>query len=243
MKLLDLFCGAGGCTKGYQMAGFTVRGIDIKRQPRYCGEEFVQAEALEYLTRLIESGEIEEFDVIHASPPCQSYSQLMHLPWLSCKAENYPRLIKPLLDLLNNTEIPWVIENVENSWKEFAKYNVIVLCGQSFKLKVYRHRLFASNFLLLAPPHSKHSEVIGQGRDLNNRECKTFNVSSAKGSWGKSGFITVAGNQFRKADGAQAMGIEWMLKKELAQAIPPAYTEFIGRQLFYQIERLKRAAV
>src|SRR5262245_12468519 len=75
-KLLDLFCGAGGCTKGYQRAGFYVRGVDHALQPRYCGEEFIQADALEYLSSLIDSGEVEDFQAIHASPPCQFASIL-----------------------------------------------------------------------------------------------------------------------------------------------------------------------
>lgn len=229
MKLLDLFCGAGGCTKGYQRAGFQVRGVDVKPQPRYCGEEFIQADALEYLTGLIDSSEVKEFSAIHASPPCQGYSQLLHLPWL--KHKEYPKLITPTIELLEKSGLPWVIENVENAWREFPHHHVILLCGQNFGLQVYRHRLFASNQLLLAPAHLTHREVIGPGRNLNNRKKGTLNASSARGSWGKGGVITVAGNQYRKKDGQIAMGIDWMTKPELSQAIPPAYTEFVGRQL------------
>lgn len=87
-RLLDLFSGAGGCAKGYQCAGFWVRGIDHKPMPRYCGEQFVQADALEYLQSLIESGEIAEFDAIHASPPCQDYSPMRFIT-----GKTYPRLI------------------------------------------------------------------------------------------------------------------------------------------------------
>lgn len=107
MKLLDLFCGAGGCTKGYQRAGFYVRGVDKKNQPRYCGDEFMRADAIDYLRMIIDSGEINEFDVIHASPPCQEYSSLASL-----KTKTYDKLIQPVRDLLLETGKPYVIENV-----------------------------------------------------------------------------------------------------------------------------------
>lgn len=227
-RLLDLFCGAGGAAAGYHLAGFDVTGIDCKYQPNY-PFDFVQADAVEFLQRGVEKGSIRAWDVVHASPPCQGYSQLLHLPWL--KDKEYPRLIAPILELLIRSGVPWVVENVENSWREFREHHSIILCGQSFNLNVYRHRLFASNQLILAPAHLKHVEIIGSGRMLNDRKKGTLNASSTRGSWGKPGVITVAGNQFRKADGARAMGIDWMSKPELAQAIPPAYTEHIGRQL------------
>lgn len=220
MKLLDLFCGAGGCTKGYQMAGFTVRGVDIKRQPRYCGEEFVQAEALEYLTRLIESGEIEKFDLIHASPPCQAYSinSGMHKK----KGKIYPDLYLPTRRILIESGKPYVIENVMGAPASHA----IVLCGNSFGLRVYRHRCFESNFLLLAPPHQAHRvKCAPQGRPAREDQ-----------------FMVVTGNYSGVKQARLAMGIEWMSRDELSQAIPPVYAECVGRQLFYQIERLKRAA-
>lgn len=109
-KLLDLFCGVGGCTKGYQRAGFWVRGVDHKRQPRYCGDQFIQADALEYLQGLIDSREIEDFSAIHASPPCQFGSQLTPMAYRA----NHPNLIPQTRALLRLTAKPYVIENVKN---------------------------------------------------------------------------------------------------------------------------------
>ncbi len=206
MKLLDLFCGAGGCTAGYQRAGFWVRGVDYKRQPRYVGEEFVQAGALEYLSGLITSGEIEEFDAIHASPPCQAYSTTKSI-W---KAD-HPDLLLATRQALMRARIPWVIENVNGAPLGHA----IKLCGVQFGLKVYRHRFFESSELLFAPPHLPHPEPMpraGRGPSL-------------------SGYICVAGRMGHVEHCKQAMGINWMTRDELSQAIPPAYTEYIGRQL------------
>ncbi len=167
---------------------------------------------------------IHDFAAVHASPPCQGYSRLRHLPWL--KGKKYPRLIEPCMDLLDATGKVWVLENVED-----APIRGIVLCGRMFGLPVYRHRLFASNIALLMPPHERHEVVIGRGRMLNDRGKGSLNNGSAKGAWGQQAIVTVAGGQFRKADGEKALGIDWMSKGELAQAIPPAYTEFVGRQL------------
>jgi len=223
-RLLDLFCGAGGAARGYQNAGFYVVGIDIKPMPRYCGDEFHQADALEYLAK-----HGAEFDAIHASPPCQGYSRLRHLPWLKDKV--YPMLIDKTKDLLKSTGKPWVIENVED-----APLVGIVLCGVMFGLPIYRHRKFETSFFMLQPPHQKHEIVIGYGREINDRKKGSLNNGSARGAWGNQSIITVAGNQFSKADAERALNIDWMIKPELAQAIPPAYTEFIGKQLMEVLE-------
>ncbi len=106
-KLLDLFSGAGGATRGYQLAGFYVTGVDIAPQPRYVGEVFVQGDALEYL-----AAHGHEFDAIHASPPCQSYSTLEAVNRGAAYAEKYPKLVLPLRELLQGIGKPYVIENV-----------------------------------------------------------------------------------------------------------------------------------
>ena len=211
---------------GYSRAGFQVVGVDHKPQPRY-PFAFVQTDALEYVA---EYG--REFDVIHASPPCQGYSRLRHLPWLRGKI--WPMLIEPCRKLFQKIGIPYVIENVED-----APLGGITLCGQMFGLPVYRHRKFETDPLILGPTHQRHRVVIGHGRMLNDRRKGTLNAGSNKGAWGNQKIVTVAGGQFKKADGERALGIDWMRKDELTQAIPPAYTEFIGRQL---IERLEAAA-
>jgi DNA (cytosine-5)-methyltransferase 1 len=230
-RLLDLFCGAGGAARGYQLAGFHVTGVDIKPQPRYAGDVFIEGDALEYCR---EHG--HEYDAIHASPPCQGYSRMRHLPWL--KGKDYPLLIDATRNALDASGVPWVIENVEDA----PLRNGVVLCGAMFGLKVYRHRGFESSQMLLAPPHTKHTEVIGSGRMLNDRQAPNANgwVSHAgKGTLNRNyyadGVITVGGHNYKLAAGAAAMGIDWMKRDELSQAIPPAYTEHIGRQLMQAV--------
>lgn len=220
-RLLDLFCGAGGAGMGYHRAGFDVVGVDHAPQPRY-PFAFVQADALEFLG---EHG--REFDAIHASPPCQGYSRMRHLPWL--KDRNYPLLIDPTREALERTGAVWVIENVEDA----PLRNGITLCGLSFGLRMYRHRKFESNVLLLAPPHQKHTVVIGRGRLLKDRYSRA--------SAGVTGvFPDPAGHTAGASTKAAmlAMGIDWMKRDEMTQAIPPVYTEYIGRQLLAVLEEV-----
>ena len=218
-RLLDLFCGAGGSAVGYSRAGFDeIVGVDNRPMKRY-PFTFVQADALEYV-----AAHGREFDAIHASPPCQGYSRLRHLPWL--KGRTWPKLIEPLRPLLMWTARPWVMENVED-----APLDGITLCGLMFDLPVYRHRVFESSEALLQPSHGRHQVVIGHGRMVNDRRKGTLNAGSSKGAWGQQTIVTVAGGQFRKADGERALGIDWMINDELAEAIPPAFTEYVGRQL------------
>jgi len=209
---------------GYHRAGFVeIVGVDNLPQKNY-PFTFVLGDALEYV-----AAHGREFDAIHASPPCQAYSRLRHLPWL--KGKSWPRLIEPCRDLLNQIGVPWVIENVMD-----APLSGAVLCGRMFGLPVYRHRRFESSALILEPAHERHDVVIGRGRMVNDRAKGTLNAGSSSGAWGRQSIVTVAGGQFRKADGERAMDIDWMTKAELAQAIPPAYTEFIGRWLLAHLE-------
>jgi len=208
--LLDLFCCAGGAGMGYHRAGFDVVGVDKKPQRNY-PFRFVQADALEYLA---ECGRC--FDAIHASPPCQEFS-CTH----SIHAENeYPDLIEPTRELLVSSGKPWIMENVIGA----PLVDTVTLCGLMFGLKVFRHRLFESNVFLMQPPHHSH-----KGKRI-----------------GKDGYCTPSGHgdnstglvppdHRRKAAWASAMGIDWMTKEELTQAIPPAYTEFLGRQLLLHL--------
>jgi len=200
--LLDLFCGAGGCTKGYQRAGFYVVGVDIHPQPRYIGDEFHQADALEFCA---EHG--AEFDVIHASPPCQGYSRMRHLPWL--RGRDYPLMIDATRTELLKTGKVYVIENVADAPLVGAE-----LCGAALGLPLIRHRRFESNILLLfpsCPGHPVHYPGKAQ--------------MSQKGR--KGGIMGVLPGHDPRA----AMDVQWMTLREARQAIPPAYTEFIGRQL------------
>lgn len=210
--LLDVFCGAGGAAMGYWRAGFNVIGVDISPQPRF-PFPFIQADALEAIRAFG-----ADVDAIHASPPCQAYSRLRHLPWL--RGRKYPELIEPVRDALRLSGKHYVIENVPGA----PLHTSILLCGYSFGLKVYRHRLFETSFPVHAPVHKAHDITIGAGGNLNDRRG------------GDGNMIMVAGNQFRKEEAESAMGIYWMSKHELSQAIPPVYTEWIGAQL---IGRLK----
>jgi DNA (cytosine-5)-methyltransferase 1 len=202
-RLLDLFCGAGGAAKGYQAAGFYVVGVDIAPQPNYCGDEFHLADALTF--------ELDGYDVIHASPPCQGYSALRCLPWI--KDIEYPMLLAPMWRRLAEHGAPWIIENVERA----PMAHSTVLCGWTFGLPFYRHRRFGSSFLILAPPHRRHELVIHAGH---------HNLATR---YRQGGGRDIAG-LFPGADLADA-GLDHMTQAEASQAIPPAYTEHIGAQL------------
>jgi len=209
-RLLDLFCCAGGAGTGYSLAGFEVTGVDIKPQPNY-PFPFIQTDALKLDPKFIST-----FDAIHASPPCQSYSDLAKR---NDNADAWPRLIDPVRDVLVASGLLYIIENVEGA----PLRNPAVLCGTMFKgLRVLRHRLFEANFPILTPKHGAHPKV------------HTFD--KRKSHYGKTDdmrdFVQVTGGgNCTIAAARDAMGIDWMTKNELNEAIPPAYTRFIGRQL------------
>lgn len=221
-RLLDLFCCAGGAGVGYARAGFDVVGIDNTAQPRY-PLSFIQADALK-----LESEFIATFDAIHASPPCQSYSDLAKR---NRNAHEWPRLIEPVREMLIKTGLPYIIENVDGA----PLINPIILCGTMFKgLRVIRHRLFETNFPVLIPPHGKHPI------------CHTFD--KRKSQYGKTDemrdFVSVNGGGNCSVVAARdAMGIDWMTKNEMNEAIPPVYTQFIGKQLLAYMAAEKRLAI
>lgn len=206
-RLLDMFCGAGGAGAGYAKAGFEVVGVDLHPQPRY-PFEFHQADAMTF--------DLSGFDAIHASPPCQAYTVLGGREDLS----HYPDLVDAVRERLQAAGVPWIIENVPGA----PLRDPITLCGAMFGLRSYRHRLFESSVQLAAPPHPKH-EVRVNRRGENRRE-----------HWANGGFITITGDVGVYC-GPEAMGVDWMSGNELSQAIPPAYTEFLGRQLLAHTER------
>jgi DNA (cytosine-5)-methyltransferase 1 len=213
-RLLDLFCCAGGAGAGYNMAGFEVVGVDNKPQRNY-PFEFIERDALTLDPEFIAS-----FDAIHASPPCQSYSDLAKR---NGNGHEWPRLIEPVREILINSGLPYVIENVEGA----PLIEPVVLCGTMFPgLRVLRHRLFEANFEIALPPHPKHPKV------------HTFD--KRKSHFGKTDewedFVQVTGGgNCSLAAAKEAMGIDWMSKGEINEAIPPAYTEYIGRELLRQM--------
>lgn len=231
MRLLDLFCGAGGAAVGYNRAGFDeIVGVDIAPQPRY-PFEFVQADALDYMG-LVGTFLEGHYDAIHASPPCQHYSIMRNLPWL--KGRDYPALIGPVREHLVKIGLPWVIENVAGAATHTceectepmgSRYPAITICGLSVGLPTYRHRLFESNVLMMAPSHPPHPEVLWSGMHLNAR------YSGSEGMTG--GIVSLVGHTKGGAvkSAREAVGLEWMKRDEATQAIPPAYTQYIGEQL------------
>jgi len=218
MRVLDLFCGAGGAAMGLHRAWpeAEIVGVDIKPQPRY-PFKFMQADILATGFGLA----MDYWDFVWMSPPCQAYTNQGKV-----SRKDHPRLIGPMRRVwkeINRCErikgcriTPWVIENVVGAPLE----EPITLCGSMFNLGVRRHRNFEANFTLVEPSSCDH-----KGRE----------VRAYYGAWGREAFRakkpgnkdTLRGTLERApAD----MGIDWMEWKELTQAIPPAYSEYIARQ-------------
>ena len=207
MKLLDLYCKAGGASRGYQLAGFEVVGVDIKKQKRY-PYEFIQADCLELMKDM---EFLRSFDVIAASPPCQTHSITQHLRNAQGKSTDKIDLIPQTREALVASGKPYVIENVPGS----PLINPIQMCGSHFELKVRRHRRFESNLPLIGSP-CKHKE---QGKPV--------------GIYGSMRDEIPGGGHTAKTieQAREAMGIDWMIWGELVEAIPPIYTQEIGKQL------------
>jgi DNA (cytosine-5)-methyltransferase 1 len=207
MKLLDLFCGAGGCSMGYARAGFTCTGIDINPHPDY-PFEFLLDDAL--------CIDFRDYDVVHASPPCQLFSVSA-----SGDGGGHPDYVEPIRERLRAWGGPYVIENVVGC----PLIDPIMLCGTEFNLQakcedgivrqLRRHRLFESNVALQNNGGCKHSgraiSVVGHSGGVKATRSGEY--------------------QATKATAKIAMGIDWMLHEDITQAIPPAYTEHIGRQI------------
>jgi DNA (cytosine-5)-methyltransferase 1 len=212
MRLLDLFSGAGGAAMGYHRAGFEVVGVDIEPQPRY-PFDFVQADALEYV-----AAHGHEFDVLHASPPCQAYSMTKNL---KTSKQDHPDLVEIIRHMLVKSNKPYVIENVPGA----PLFNPLMLCGSMFDLGVIRHRLFETSPAIWWPPGGgcQHKGPVcpmwWKSRRKALAEGKTFN------------YIAVAGKSFLMPEAKRAMGIDWMIRREISQSIPPAYTTWLGQRI------------
>jgi len=202
-KLLDLYCGGGGASFGYELAGWDVVGVDIDPQPKYRGK-FIQADAIEYL-----KAHYTEFDAVHASPPCQAYS--MASMQFRKAGKEYVDLIKITRNELIKTGLPYIIENVPGA----PLHNPILLCGAMFGIRTYRHRLFESNIEIEQPEHPKHiAPNAKMGRRVKDGE-----------------YIQYVGHFSGVKMVQEFTGLYWLGGKELAQSIPPQYTKYIGEQL------------
>jgi SAM-dependent methyltransferase len=239
-RLLDLCCGVGGASVGYERAGWDVTGVDLKPQPHYGGTAFVQADAIEYL-----EAHIHEFDAVHASFPCQGYS-IATPTWAKVeKAEDWYRtdLIPACREICDEYGMPLVMENVMRAERDYRHPGLvsntygqdlgpefdgtseqmllpvqrpITLCGEQFGLQVIRHRVFEVGEMVSPLPHVPHRGGVKDG---------TYITVAGHGSDNTKGHSSVRAWQF-------AMGMPWaMTRHELAEAIPPAYTLYLGRQM------------
>lgn len=289
-KLLELFCCGGGSAMGYSRAGYAVYGVDNDPKrlrdfpfPYYVGD------AIDVMARLLagegitfSNGEtlyLRDFAAIHASPPCQGYSIMNNLPWI--RSRTYPLLILPVRELLEQTGLPYVIENVAGA--RFGAKGLVArglqehglkagwLCGGMFGLPIYRHRYFETNWFWPQPGHPKHTRAQhtspygaaatpgqrgvhgshggthpnpvnsgwrpghdGQGVaviDARRRPHLTERAIGTNGADYHNGAQAVGAAVGHAAGwrvAAEAMGIDWMRRSELTQAIPPCMTEYLG---------------
>ena len=209
-RLLDLFCGAGGASVGYARAGFSVTGVDKWMQLSYPFE-------IRYGdTFSLDLDWIRSFDAVHASPPCQHYSLLAYR---NNSKDRWPALVEPVRNLLRASSLPYIIENVPGA----PLLDPVVLCGVAFpRLRVIRHRHFETNFPVVQPDHEDHPLV-----HTNNKRTRHFGKTN---EW--LDYVQVTGGSNCSVDSAKdAMDIDWMTRKELDEAIPPIYTEYVGREL------------
>jgi DNA (cytosine-5)-methyltransferase 1 len=208
-KALDLFCGAGGASMGLHLAGFDVTGVDIRPQPNY-PFDLITFDALALEINWA------PFDFVWASPPCQAYTSMLYH---GLGTKEHPDLVAATRAKLEMSGLPYIIENVVGA----PLHNAVMLCGTMFGLDVRRHRLFESNIMLMAP--SVHED------------CQRGGIRK-RGDGGR--LYRVYGHEVGTVEEwGGAMGIDWMSKPELAQAIPPAYSEYLALQV---IEQLKAAA-
>lgn len=205
-RLLDLFCGAGGAAMGYHRAGFDVVGVDIRPQPQY-PFEFHQRDVT-----AMRPWAVSGFAAAHASPPCQAYSTMSNRWGSDSRA-----LIAETRHLLDRIGVPWVLENVPGARRHLV--DPVRLTGEMFGLGVHRPRLFETNWLLMGcPPPPRQTDAAA-----------VYGKNDQRRLWTRTDGGSLYAATLER--GRAAMGVDWMGWDELREAIPPAYTEFIGHQL------------
>lgn len=223
--LLDLFCKAGGAARGYDDAGFNVVGVDIESQPNYP----FACHRMDARDVLRNASLMRDFAAVHASPPCQA-----NLKGLAAVNRGLGResvhvdLVPEIRALLIATGLPYVIEQPEQGARMIRP---VRCCGSSFGLPIRRHRQFESNVPLVAPPCNHRWQT----------EKKYWTGWMKNGERQRATVVQVYGNGADRHEWGPALGIDWMTHDELTQAIPPAYTEFLGRQLLAHIQSRKAA--
>ncbi len=229
-RLLSLFCGTVS-DAGWKAAGFHVTGVDHKAQPRHSCDVFILADALDYC-----AAHGHEFSAVIASPPCQHYSQI------TPDKSIHPDLIPITRELLQATGKPYVIENVGGARN--VLHSPVMLCGMQFGLKVYRHRFFESNVLLLGMAHWPHRDnTPSAGHGLSEKQFLSITsgghgIATIGQFTSPKGFISVYGKQIPIPEYARfAFGVDrYVTNYELSQAYPPAYAEYLGRQLIRYVQ-------
>lgn len=215
-RLLDLFCGQGGASHGYQQAGFDVTGVDIRPITHHPpGTAFIHADALAYLT-----GHGHKYDAIHASPPCRAYT---YARFSAPRRYSHPDLIGPVREALKATGRPYIIENVPGA----PLHNPVTLCGAMFDLQTYRHRLFETSWNLRGqmPLHHAHTaRTARMGRPAGVGEYHSF-----------------VGNFSGLERAREVMEMPWANQDGIRQAVPPAYTRWIGERLIDFLAGASRA--
>ena len=223
VRCLDLFCCAGGAGMGLHRAGFEVTGVDVNPQPRY-PFEFIQGDAL--------AQDLSQYDFVWASPPCQAYCALNTMPNL----REHKKLIPAVREMLEAWGGPYIIENVEGAKRELRA--PVMLCGSMFGMEsngyqVRRHRYFESNIPLDVPmtcDHGPHTMGI-YGAKVRDIAKEKRHYAKPKETRGKPEGVVLP-----QAWGFEAMDVPWMNIKEASECIPPAYSEYLGRQVMAHID-------
>jgi DNA (cytosine-5)-methyltransferase 1 len=232
-RLLVLFCGAGGDSAGYRRAGWYTAGVDVCAQPHYCGDDFVEYDALAVLEDLLRGGDfvfdrrsyvLDDFAAIHAGPPCQAYSSTRY----ATKRTDHSELIDPVRELLLAAGLPYVMENVPGAPLIEPKLICgtavglpLVTCRDGVVRQVRRHRLFETSFPFLVGSCFHRYEALGV---------------YGHGPWNSHGTRFRGTYQGTADERRVGMEIDWMNRDEVSQAIPPAYAELIGRQLMQHVQ-------